>query len=191
MTTGCPAAGSAVWPCRVTRRDCIASHLPRFIIWARGGKQSRIWRAVGGRKWDSQANARPCAAPGFLRWSGGYGFPRRRRTVCFQQNAHLLRAMVTEAASLAPTLLISPPPVADPDLRGRIANLNEAEAELCAGVECAVCKHPRGARRFPRLYGDLSDGLPPGSEGCGIMAEADSAKIVQDFLRADMNQEVA
>lgn len=71
----------------------------------------------------------------------------------FNKTLHLLRAMVTEAASLAPTLLISPPPVADPDLRGRIANLNEAEAELCAELSVPFGKHPRGARRFPRLYG--------------------------------------
>lgn len=104
----------------------------------------------------------------------------------------ILRAMLTEAASLAPTLLISPPPVADPDVRRRIAGLNDAQAELCAAMALPFADiHAALAASRPYMD-DLSDGLHPGPEGCAIMAEILlSQKVVQDFLRTNVEQEVA
>lgn len=118
--------------------------------------------------------------------------PGAGRPTALDKTMHILRAMLSEAASLAPTLLISPPPVADPEVRRRIAGLNAAQAELCAAMGLPFADiHAALAASRPYMD-DLSDGLHPGPEGCGIMAEMLlSQRAVQDFLRAGMEQEGA
>ena len=80
-------------------------------------------------------------------------------------------------------LLISVPPIANPDVTARIAGLNRAYAELCA-------EHGFGwADVFETLKGSsaymesLRDGIHAGPEGCEVMAEALFAlPSVQAFL---------
>lgn len=118
--------------------------------------------------------------------------PAGGRPGALDKSAHILRAMLTEAASLAPTLLISPPPVADAETRRRIKDLNDAQAELCAEMALPFADIHAALAASSAYMDDLSDGLHPGPEGCSIMAELLlSQNVVQDFLRTDMDQEVA
>ncbi len=116
--------------------------------------------------------------------------PGGGQPVALDKSLFCLRAILAEAAPLAPTLVISPPPVADPAVRGRIAELSAAQAALCAelGLPFADIHATLAASRG--YMDDLSDGLHPGPEGCTIMAELLLAQTpVRDLLRIDINEE--
>ena len=85
---------------------------------------------------------------------------------------------------------ISPPPVADPAVRRRIAGLSAAQAALCAELGLPFADIHAALAASRSYMDDLSDGLHPGPEGCTVMAEALlTQNTVRDFLRADMHEE--
>ena len=116
--------------------------------------------------------------------------PGGGQPVALDKAMYCLRTMLTEAAPLAPTLVISPPPVADPTVRRRIAELSAAQAALCAELGLPFADIHAALAASHSYMGDLSDGLHPGSEGCTVMAETLlTQNTVRDFLHADMGEE--
>ncbi|MGE9986032.1 GDSL-type esterase/lipase family protein [Desulfovibrio sp. SGI.169] len=100
-----------------------------------------------------------------------------------------LREILTEAASLAPTLVVSPPPVADPAACRRIAQLSAAQAVLCADMGLSFADIHAMLAASPDYMDDLSDSLHPGPKGCAMMAELLLAQTsMRDFLRTDMDE---
>jgi lysophospholipase L1-like esterase len=88
-------------------------------------------------RWRAEASARlPAGQPGLLVFSFGVndccpddtGAPRLR----FHDSLKTARAMLAEAATLWPTVMVGPPPIADDAVNGRIAVLSAALAQLCA-----------------------------------------------------------
>lgn len=79
------------------------------------------------------------------------------------------RAILEEARGEAPLLLISAPPVKNPEHGDRIAALDKSYAALCESLNLPY------ADIFAELGGayidDLSDGLHPGETGNRLMAE--------------------
>lgn len=79
------------------------------------------------------------------------------------------RAILEEAAEEAPLLLISAPPVKNPNHCRRISALNTACAELCRSLGLPY------ADIFAELsapyIGDLADGLHPGGKGNRLIAQ--------------------
>ena len=91
---------------------------------------------------------------------------------------------------VAPTLAISPPPVADPTVRRRIAELSAAQAVLCAELGLPFADIHAALAASHSYMDDLSDGLHPGPEGCTVMAETLlTQNTVRDFLHADIGEE--
>lgn len=146
------------------------------------------------RRWRQEVDCRqmPGMVPHLVFCAGvvDMAAPGGGQPVALDKAMYCLRTMLTEAAPLAPTLVISPPPVADPAVRRRIAGLSAAQAALCAelGLPFADIHVALAASRS--YMDDLSDGLHPGPEGCTVMAEALlTQNTVRDFLRADMHEE--
>lgn len=99
---------------------------------------------------------------------------------------HAMRKILQTAAPLAPTLVISPPPVADPDTRRRVAELSAAQADLCDEMGLSFADVHAALADARAYMDDLSDGLHPGPEGCTVMAETLlSHSVVREFLRVD------
>lgn len=94
-----------------------------------------------------------------------------------------MQAMLSEAAALAPVLLISVPPVANPDVTARIADLNRAYAALCAEKGFGWADVFDTLRNSSTYMESLRDGIHAAPEGCECMAEALFAlPSVQAFL---------
>lgn len=92
-------------------------------------------------------------------------------------------AMLREAAALAPVLLISVPPVADPGVTARIADLNRAYAALCAEQGFGWADVFATLSESAVYMQSLRDGTHAAPEGCAVMAEALFAlPSVQAFL---------
>ena len=102
-----------------------------------------------------------------------------------QQAATLMDQLLAEAAIVAPTLVISPPPIKDAAANARIGQLGKLQQQLCAkrGIAFAqVYDFLAGANDY---MNDLSDGLHPGSQGCALMAQTLMAQeCVRAFMRA-------
>lgn len=94
-----------------------------------------------------------------------------------------MQAMLSEAAALAPVLLISVPPVANPDVTARIAELNRAYAAMCAAQGFGWADVFATLNNSPVYMQSLHDGTHATPEGCQVMAEALFAlPSVQAFL---------
>ena len=93
--------------------------------------------------------------------------------------------MLEEAAATAPTLVISPPPVAAAEANARIAQLCKLQQMLCdqRGIPFAQVHELLITNSV--YMDDLSDGLHPGSQGCAQMAQTLLAQqCVSEFMRA-------
>ena len=146
------------------------------------------------RRWRQEVDCRqmPGMVPHLVFCAGvvDMAAPGGGQPVALDKAMYCLRTMLTEAAPLAPTLVISPPPVADPTVRRRIAELSAAQAALCAELGLPFADIHAALAASHSYMGDLSDGLHPGSEGCTVMAETLlTQNTVRDFLHADMGEE--
>ena len=88
-----------------------------------------------------------------------------------QKAASDLEGLLERAKTIAPTLVICPPPVASVEVRNRITSLCAAQVDVCArlGVDCVNINAALAAD--PEYMEDLTDGLHPGPTGCSVMAE--------------------
>ena len=91
--------------------------------------------------------------------------------------------LLAEAAEVAPTLVISPPPVADAAACARIGQLGKLQQQLCARQGIAFAQVYELLANTPDYMNDLSDGLHPGSQGCDRMAQT---LLAQECVRAFM-----
>lgn len=97
--------------------------------------------------------------------------------------AELLQPVLNEAATAAPTLVISPPPVARAEANARIAHLCELQKKLCAQRGIPFAQVHELLKTNAIYMNDLSDGLHPGPQGCAEMAQT---LWTQDCVRAFM-----
>ena len=146
------------------------------------------------RRWQQEVDCRqmPGMVPHLVFCAGvvDMAAPGGGQPVALDKAMYCLRTMLTEAAPLAPTLVISPPPVADPTVRRRIAELSAAQAALCAELGLPFADIHAALAASHSYMDDLSDGLHPGPEGCTVMAEALlTQNTVRDFLHADIGEE--
>lgn len=190
MTTACPAAGSAVWPFWGRRRASTAS--PPATFYNLGARRQST--ADLARRWRQEVDCRqmPGMIPHLLFCTGvvDMAAPGGGQPLALDKSLFCLRDILAEAAPLAPTLIVSPPPVADPAVRRRIAELGAAQAALCAELGLPFADIHAALAASRGYMDDLSDGLHPGPEGCTIMAELLLAQTpVHDFLRTDMDEE--
>lgn len=83
------------------------------------------------------------------------------------------RAMLTEAAALAPVLLVGPPPVPDAGRQIRIEELNENLKQLCARLKAPFIDvfRPLAADGLWCAEAAAWDGAHPGAGGYQRMAE--------------------
>ena len=91
--------------------------------------------------------------------------------------------LLAEAAEVAPTLVISPPPVADAAASARIGELGKLQQQLCARRGIAFAQVYELLANTADYMDDLSDGLHPGSKGCALMAQT---LMAQECVRAFM-----
>ncbi len=190
----CRMPGGWVSRLALLGREAGLYRLPPATFYNLGARRQSV--ADLARRWRQEVDCRqmPGLVPRLAFCAGvvDMASPGGGQPAALAKTARILRAMLTEAASLAPTLLISPPPVADAEARRRIESLNEAQAELCAAMALPFADIHATLAASRAYMDDLSDGLHPGPEGCAIMAETLlSQKVVQDFLRTDMEPEVA
>ncbi|MTJ92531.1 MAG: lipolytic enzyme, G-D-S-L [Desulfovibrio sp.] len=100
-----------------------------------------------------------------------------------QLAAALLDQLLAEAASVAPTLVISPPPVSDAAANARIGQLGKLQQQICAGRSVAFAQVYKILADTADYMDDLSDGLHPGAQGCTRMAQT---LLAQECVRAFM-----
>jgi len=83
------------------------------------------------------------------------------------------RSLVTEAASLAPVLMVGPPPTAEPDVVVRAEELNEHLKALCARLQRPFIDvfRPLAADGLWVREAAAWDGAHPGADGYQRMAE--------------------
>ena len=91
--------------------------------------------------------------------------------------------LLAEAAGVAPTMVISPPPVADAAASSRIGHLGKLQQQLCASHGIAFAQVHELLANTTDYMNDLSDGLHPGSQGCARMAQT---LLAQECVRAFM-----
>ena len=91
--------------------------------------------------------------------------------------------LLAQAAGVAPTLVISPPPVADAAASSRIGHLGKLQQQLCASQGIAFAQVYELLANTTDYMNDLSDGLHPGSQGCARMAQT---LLAQECVRAFM-----
>lgn len=97
------------------------------------------------------------------------GAPR----VAVAQTLKTARAMLTGAASLAPVLMVGPPPVADPGVCARTEALNAALLDLCARLRIPFIDvfRPLEAGGVWQAEAAAWDGAHPGAAGYQQMAD--------------------
>ncbi|MDR1855674.1 MAG: GDSL-type esterase/lipase family protein [Desulfovibrio sp.] len=93
-------------------------------------------------------------------------------------------AILEEAVSLAPTLLVAPPPVARAATLAGLRTLRDAQAEVCTRLGVPFADVQDALAASPEYMDDLSDGLHPGPAGCALMARLLlEIPCVREFLR--------
>ena len=100
-----------------------------------------------------------------------------------QLAAALLDQLLAEAAAVAPTLVISPPPVIDAAASARIGQLGKLQRQICAGRGVAFAQVYEILADTADYMNDLSDGLHPGAQGRTRMAQT---LLAQECVRAFM-----
>ena len=91
--------------------------------------------------------------------------------------------LLDQAAGVAPTMVISPPPVTDAAASSRIGHLGKLQQQLCASRGIAFAQVYELLANTTDYMNDLSDGLHPGSQGCARMAQT---LLAQECVRAFM-----
>ena len=93
--------------------------------------------------------------------------------------------LLADAATAAPVLVISPPPVAEAQANARIARLAGLQEQTCARRGIPFAPVYELLANTPDYMNDLSDGLHPGARGCALMAQMLLAQeCVRAFMRA-------
>ena len=147
--------------------------IPRATFYNLGAR--RQGTADVARRWRTEREARriPGMEPRLVFCVGvvdmaapGGGTPRNQDAVLAD-----LRPMLTAAQALAPTLVVSPPPVADADTRQRLAALNAGQKKICADLGLPFAEAYSALAADKTYLQDLSDGLHPGPQGCALMAK--------------------
>ena len=87
------------------------------------------------------------------------------------RSAEQLQTVLDQAATAAPTLVISPPPVAEPQANARIAHLCALQKKLCAQRDIPYAQVHELLITNTVYMDDLKDGLHPGPQGCAQMAQ--------------------
>lgn len=100
-----------------------------------------------------------------------------------EQAAVQMDKLLAEAAVVASTLVISPPPVTDAVASARIGQLGKLQQQLCARRGIAFAQVHELLANTTDYMNDLSDGLHPGSQGCDRMAQT---LLAQECVRAFM-----
>ena len=108
----------------------------------------------------------------------GGGHPADPRVAAAQMDT-----LLAEAATVAPTLVISPPPVKDAPANARIGQLGKLQQQLCAKRGITFAQVYELLADTADYMDDLSDGLHPGSQGCACMAQM---LLAQECVRAFM-----
>ncbi len=124
-------------------------------------------------RWRSEYQCRinPASVP-FLIFCFGtvdMAAPNGEPVVPMMESLENTKAILLEASREAPVLLMSPPPVTNPDHQARIAELVMAQARLCA--EYAIPYLNLQEALPPVFLADLDDGLHPGAAGNRLIAE--------------------
>ena len=91
--------------------------------------------------------------------------------------------LLDQAAGVAPTMVISPPPVADAAASSRIGHLGKLQQQLCASRGIAFAQMYEFFFISIVYMNDQSDGPHPGSQGCARMAQT---LLAQECVRAFM-----
>lgn len=92
--------------------------------------------------------------------------------------------LLAQAANVAPTLVISPPPVTETRANARIALLVDMQRRICQRRGIPFAQVYTLLADTPDYTNDLSDGLHPGSQGCALMAQILlSQQCVRAFMR--------
>lgn len=92
--------------------------------------------------------------------------------------------ILNEAPTLAPTLIISPPPIADQAVNRQLAELCRIQNSLCEQRNIPFADVQTSLAASPIYMNDLSDGLHPGPRGCAFMAQTLlEQKNVRSFMK--------
>jgi lysophospholipase L1-like esterase len=132
------------------------------------------------RRWRAEAEPRLRAGESAMVFSFGandcsleHGAPR----VAAAQTLLHARAMLTDAAKLAPVLMIGPPPMPDPGICARLETANEHLKALAArlGIPFIDVFRPLFADGLWNREAEAIDGAHPGAGGYQRMADLVSA----------------
>lgn len=95
-----------------------------------------------------------------------------------------LEQILTDVKNFAPALIVSPPPIANPEARQRIAALCPKQAEICGKFSIPYVNINAELENCAAYMNDLADGLHPGPQGSLAMADLlFSKEEVKNFLR--------
>lgn len=129
-------------------------------------------------RWRAEALARqPSELPGLLLFSFGVNdctedSPGRPRIALADSLANA-RAVLAEAITLRPTLMVGPPPIDDNAVNTRIGALSAALAHLCGEMDVPFLDifTPLERHAVWRRETALGDGAHPGAAGYDALAE--------------------
>ena len=100
--------------------------------------------------------------------------------------AGILAPVLDEASAIAPTLVISPPPVASQTVNGQLAELCRMQKSLCDKRGIPFADVHANLAASPVYMNDLSDDLHPGPRGCAFMAQTLlEQKCVRSFMEVE------
>ena len=160
-------------------------HIPRATFYNLGARRHSTANIAA--RWRSELDNRliPGMVPRLVFCTGvvdmaapGGGQPADPELAAAQMDK-----LLAQAAGVAPTLVISPPPVADAAASSRIGHLGKLQQQLCASQGIAFAQVYELLANTTDYMNDLSDGLHPGSQGCARMAQT---LLAQECVRAFM-----
>ena len=159
--------------------------IPRATFYNLGARRHRTAKIAA--RWRSELDSRliPGMVPRLVFCTGvvdmaapGGGQPADPELAAAQMDK-----LLAQAAGVAPTMVISPPPVADAAASDRIWQLGKLQQQLCASRGIAFAQVYELLANTTDYMNDLSDGLHPGSQGCARMAQT---LLAQECVRAFM-----
>ena len=159
--------------------------IPRATFYKLGARRHRTAKIAA--RWRSELDNRliPGMVPRLVFCTGvvdmaapGGGQPADPELAAAQMDK-----LLAQAAGVAPTMVISPPPVADAAASSRIGHLGKLQQQLCASRGIAFAQVYELLANTTDYMNDLSDGLHPGSQGCARMAQT---LLAQECVRAFM-----
>lgn len=181
----------ALMPCGWVSRLAVMAHeaglcpIPRATFYNLGARRHSTANITA--RWRSELDNRliPGMVPRLVFCTGvvdmaapGGGQPADPELAAAQMDK-----LLDQAAGVAPTMVISPPPVTDAAASSRIGCLGKLQQQLCASRGIAFAQVYELLANTTDYMNDLSDGLHPGSQGCARMAQT---LLAQECVRAFM-----